>query len=343
MPGINVGIDLGTSCITVFVSGRGIVMSEANAISYDARTREVIAVGNSAKDMLERNPDTIELVMPMKNGVISDFSDMRRILTFIIKRVCKNSIFRPNIIISTPSSITALEKRTIVDVASFCGAGKVSLVDAPVASALGAGISIENPHGVMVVDIGSGTTDIAVITMGTVAYSTSLRIAGDFANEAICQYLKRERNILVGTPTAEKIKKKIGCAMPGDIEVEMAANGKDALTQMPVMFSVTSTEIHSALKDCVDSIIEGILLVLEQTPPEMFSDICSEGITISGGMSKLRGLDEAIEERLKIKVNVAADGEHCVAKGAGYALKNIDTLEDNGYIFRLKERPEIRE
>lgn len=338
MPGINVGIDLGTSNITVFVSGKGIVMSEATAISLDAYTGEVIAVGNSAMEMLGKAPDTIKVAMPVKAGMIADFSVMKQILSVVIKKVCKNKIFRPNIIISTPSSITALQKRTIIDVACACGAGKVCLIDEPVASALGSGIDIDYPHGVMVIDIGAGTCDIAVITMGTVAYSTSIDVAGDNVDETIIRYIKKEKDIIIGKLTAEKIKKQVGCVIDRDEEIEMSVNGKQALTQMPVTFTVTSTEICKAISETVDLIFDGIVSVLEQTPPELYRDICSEGITLSGGMSHLYGLDKKLSEKLKIEVRACADGEHSAAKGAGYALKNIDNLEDNGYIFRIRER-----
>lgn len=338
MLAMDIGIDLGTSHIKVYVKGKGIVLSEANAISFDAYTDEMIAIGQSAKDMLERTPETIELSQPIKSGVIADFSIMREILDYTLKRVCGNTVFRPNVIISVPSSCTALEKKAVIDAACSSGAGKVSVIEEPIASALGAGISINKPYGVMVVDLGAGTSDIAVITMGTVAVSTSLKVAGDNMNEAIRQYIKREKDIDIGIPTAEKIKCTVGCAFPDGEELEMAANGKDHVSGMPVMFTVTSNDIYHALSECIESIMEEIRNVLEQTPPEMYSDICNEGIILTGGASKLHGIDKALEERFNIKVTVCADGENCAAKGAGYALKNMKSLEDSGYIFKLKEQ-----
>lgn len=338
MSGINIALDLGSSSVKVYVQGRGIVYCQANAVAYDAYTDEVIAVGDSAKAMLERTPDTIDLVMPIRSGVIADFSAMRHILTYVVEKVCKWHIFKPNIIISAPSSCTALEKKTIIDVACAAGAGKVSVIDEPVASALGCAIGIERPYGVMVIDIGAGTSDIAVITMGTVAYSSSLRVAGDDMNEAIIQYIKRQKDILIGYHTAEKIKRTVGCAVETAEEFEMAVNGKDFLTGMPVMFTVTSGEICAALSDCVTAIIEQTKNVLEQTPPEMYSDICNDGIIITGGSAKLHGLDKAFKNRFSIPVTIAADSEHTAAKGAGYALKDLDDYEDNGYIFKLKEQ-----
>lgn len=338
MPGLDVGIDLGTSRTTVYIKGKGIVMSESTAISYDAYTDEVIAVGNSAGEMLERMPDTVELSMPIKNGVIADFSVVQQLLTMIIEKICKNRIFKPNIIISTPGGITALQKKTIIDVACASGAGKVALIDEPVAAALGAGITIENPRGTMIVDIGAGTSDIAVITMGTIAVSSTFPVAGDSMDEAICQYLKRERDIVIGTPTARKIKHTVGCASLSGEEIEMAANGKDYITGLPVMFSVTSSEIYLAMRECIESIMEEMRRVLEETPPELYSDICHEGIYLTGGVCALRGLDEAIKERFKIRVHVTQDGEHCAAKGAGYALKDMASLEDKGLLFKMNEK-----
>lgn len=332
-----VGIDLGTSHIKAYVKGKGIVLSEANAISYDAYTDEIIAVGTSAKEMLERTPETIEVSTPIKSGVIADFSVVQEILSRVLDSICGHGIFRPNVIISAPSSCTALEKKSIIDAACSSGAGKVAIIDEPIASALGAGLSIDHPHGVMVVDIGAGTSDIAVITMGTVAVSTSLKIAGDSMTEAIIKYLKRERDIVIGIPTAEKIKRTVGCAFLKEEELEMSANGKDYITGMPMMFTVTSSEIYLAIRECIEAIMEEIRNILEQTPPELYSDICHEGILLTGGGSRLRGLDMALSRRFNISVTAAEDGENCAAKGAGYALKSIKALDDNGYVFKLRE------
>ena len=336
MVGKRVSIDLGTANVTAFVAGRGIVLREKNALGFDARTGDLLCIGNEAYDLLDRAPDSMTLCRPMKNGVISDFSAMQRVLALTVEMICKNSVFRPNVVITMPSGITALEKRTILNVAVKSGAGKVCLLDAPIAAALGAGISLEKPHGVMMIDLGAGTADIAVITMDTVAYTVSLPTAGDAMDEAIQTYLRRERNLQVGLPTAERVKKMLGCAVPREEEVEMPVGGKHAVTGAPRSVPVTSTEICKALKEPVNALLDGILAVLEQTPPELYSDICMEGITLTGGASKLNGLAEAVEARLKIKAHVVVDGEHCAAKGAGCALKQLRTLEDNGYVFRLR-------
>ncbi len=337
MPGYNIGIDLGSSTVTAFVSGRGIVLSEANAICYDAYSGEFIALGNEAGEMFGRAPDCYTLKRPVRGGVISDFSVMAEILSRVITKICKNNIFRPSIVISAPSCNSQLEKKTVVEAACAAGAGKVHLIDEPIVSALGAGLSIDHPHGTMVVDIGAGTSDIAVITMGTVAYATSLKTAGDTMDEAICRMLKRDKDVIVGKQTARQLKHSIGCAVKREEEFEMVCTGKDTITGMPRPFNVSSGEISKALRDSVRAIYEGILQVLEQTPPELYSDVCTEGILLTGGAARLYGLDKYLSNKLGIKVRVAPDPEHCAAKGAGYILKNMKKLEDNGYSFRLKD------
>ena len=337
MPGMQVGVDLGTSSITAYVAGKGIVLCEANAISYDAGSGAVLAVGNEAKAMLDRTPETVKLYMPMRGGVISDFSMQCEILSTLLCRVCKDAVFRPNLIVNIPSGLTALEQRSVLDAASVCGAARVSLLQAPIASALGAGVSIDAPHGVLAVDIGAGTTDIAVITMGTVAYCKSLPLAGDDFDNAICQYLRRARGVEIGLPTAKRLKHQIGCAAPREEEFEAAANGKDAIRRMPLTFYVTSTELCEALSGCVEEIASAIADVLEEVPPELFADICGGGLLLCGGSSNLNGLDRALGERLRLEVKIAPDGAHCAAKGAGYALQNMKQMEDYGFSFRVRE------
>ena len=338
MPGLQVGIDLGSSCITAYVAGKGIVLCEANAISYDTYSGDVLAVGNEAMAMTARTPDTVTLKRPMRAGVISDFSIQCEILTWVLERVCKNAVFRPNLIISTPSDLTKLEQRTILDAACACGAARVSLLQSPIAAALGAGVSIDEPHGVLVVDIGAGTTDIAVMTMGTVAYCKSLPLAGDDFDEAIVRYLRRTTGVEIGLPTARRLKHQIGCVSPREEEFEAAANGKDTVRQMPMQCSVTSTQICAALQEDADKIAAAVFDVLDEVPPELFADLCGGGITLCGGSSKLYGLDTLLHEKLRLPVTVAADGEHCAAKGAGYALQQMKQMEDHGFAFRVRER-----
>lgn len=337
MPGLNIAIDLGTSSVTAFVQGKGIVFSESTAICYDAYDDEIVCVGNSAGEMFEKTPESLILKKPISDGIISDFTSVVKILSHYINQLCKNSIFRPNIIISAPSGVTSLEKKAIVEAACSAGAGKVYVIDEPIISALGAGLTIDNPHGVMVLDLGAGSADIAVITMGTVAYCCSLRTGGDAMDEAILQYVKKNKDIDIGLASAKKIKHTVGCAQKRSEELEMFCVGKNHITGMPETFEISSNEIYEALKDIIEEIFKGIVSVLEQVPPELYSDICSEGILITGGLARLPGIDRELSKRLTIKVRRAADPEHCAAKGAGYMLKNMKTLEDHGYYFRSKE------
>lgn len=337
VPGLNIGIDLGTSTVTAFAEGKGIVVSEATAISYDSFSGDIIAIGNSAMAMTEKAPDSIVPVRPIKSGVISDFSATVEILKAVMEKVCRNQIFRPNVVVNAPSCVTSPDRKAIVEACCAGGAGKVTVLSEPVLSALGIGLSIEHPHGVMVIDLGAGTTDIAVITMGTVAYATSLKIAGDDMDESILQYVRREKEIDIGLLSAKKIKHTVGCAFRRSEEIEMSVTGKDHVSGMPKMFSISSNEVYEALKDHIKAILNGIQDVLEQTPPELYSDICNEGITLTGGLSKLPGLDKVLSKNLGINVMKAADPEHSAAKGAGFVLKNMKALEDHGYSFRAKE------
>ncbi|MBE6776114.1 MAG: rod shape-determining protein [Ruminococcaceae bacterium] len=337
MFGQNIGIDLGTEKITAFVEGRGIVFSEDNALAYDIYNDETYAIGNAAGEMAEKTPDALTVKRPVIGGVISDFSVMTEILSHYIGKLCAGKVFRPNVIVSAPSCITNLERKTVIEAACAAGAGKVSIIDEPIVSALGAGLSIDYPHGTMVIDLGAGTTDIAIITMGTVAYAASVKTAGNTMDEAIQQYIKKEKSINIGLATAKRLKHTVGCAYKRSEEIEIEATGKNYVTGMPELFNVSSTEIYEALKDQINIIFDAIVGVMEQSPPELYSDICHEGILLTGGVAKLPGLDKELSSRLGIKVRRAADPEHCAAKGAGYILKNMDEMEDHGYSFRMKE------
>ena len=338
MPGYHIGIDLGTSKVTAFQQGKGIVYTQANAICYETRTGAVAAVGTKAMEMAQRTPAAFHVERPMADGVISDFTVMRHIFTDLIEKVCARQIFRPNLIITAPSGITLLQKRTIMDVAVACGAGKVSLIDNAIASALGSGIPIDKPHGVLMLDNGAGTADIAVITMGTVAFTTACRIGGMLADEMLTRFFIKERSLELGISTIQRIKHVIGCAFPREEELELSVGGKDHVTQLPVTASVTSSEVCAALQPWTQQLCDAVHSVLEQTPAELYRDICEEGILLTGGMAQLYGLDRAIEEQLHLEVHVCADGANAAAKGAGLSLRHLKTLEDHGYLFRAKER-----
>lgn len=338
MPGKDIAIDLGTSKIKVYVKGKGIVLSEANAVAYETGTNEIIAMGDSAKAMIDKEPDTIETVCPVKNGIISEFSVMKQILECAVEKVCRKEIWKPDIIISCPAGCTDLQKKSIIDVAVIAGAGKVYVLESPIASALGCAKDIEKPYGVMVIDIGAGTTDIAIITMNTVAYYSSLPIGGDNMDEALRQYIRKEKDILIGKQTAEKIRLTAGCIYGDSEEVEYTSGGKDFVTGMPVTFTVTSTEIKAALSDVLSLILREIKQVLEEVPPELQADIYTEGIILTGGCANLRGFKEAVKDKTGVEVIIAEDAHNTCVKGAGYALKNMKNLEDNGYVFKMKEK-----
>ncbi|MCQ2462712.1 MAG: rod shape-determining protein [Clostridia bacterium] len=338
MPGINIGIDLGTTSIIIYVENEGIVLSEPSVAAYDVDSGELIALGDYAKSMIEKAPDTIRVVCPMREGVISDFGVTETMLRYYIKKICGNRIFKPNIIVSMPSSVTNLERRTVLDVVTSSGAGKACVIEEPLAAAIGAGLDIKRPGGHRVADIGGGTSDIAVITMDSIALSDSVRIAGDAFDTAIQRYCRRERDVLIGMPTAERLKTVLGCAYLPEEEIAVSVKGKHYLTGMPVSFEITSTEIYLALREQVEAIGDAIKDVLERTPPELANDIFTSGLVITGGGGMLRGLAKAMGEKLKITARLAPDAINCVVKGTGYALRNMQFLEDNGYVFKNREQ-----
>lgn len=338
MLGINIGIDLGTTSVIVYVQGKGIVISEASAIAYDSESGDIIAVGNKAYDMFGKAPESVTVVRPMEDGVISDFTATQQMVRWYLKKISGYKIFKPNIIVCMPSGITDLEKRTILDLVTASGAARACLIEEPLAAAIGAGISVSQPSGVMIVDIGGGTTDIAVITMGNVAVSSSIKGAGNSFDEAIKNYLRRERNVIVGLRTAEEIKKDIACAKFRVDEVTVLAKGKDYMTNLPTHFEISSAEVFLAMRENLEEIIEGIRDVLERTPPELVTDIAANGICLTGGGALIMGMGELIESRTGIKTYVADDCMNCVSKGTGMALNDINLLARNGYIFKTREQ-----
>lgn len=335
MLGTNLGIDLGTTSVVMYLEGKGIVLDEPNVIAYDSDNR-IKAVGKKAYEMLGKNPGNIRLVKPMVNGVVSDFTATRHILLTFLSRVCKNMIFKPNVIICVPSTVTELEKRTILDLTTAAGAAKACLIEEPLAAALGAGLKPDVPKGVMVVDIGGGTTDIAVITMGCISISESVKIAGNAFNDAIARQIRRERDIIIGDKTAEDIKKKIGSCTLRDAELGMTVKGKHYITNLPVSFEVTSSEAYLAMRQPLEAVIEGIRQVLEKTPPELSADIFDSGIYLTGGGSMINGFDRMIERKLGVKTKMAPNPLYCVANGTGEAIAHMDILANNGYVFKSR-------
>ena len=337
MLGINIGIDLGTTTVIAYLEGKGIVLSEPSVVAYRAETGKMISLGKAAYKMVGREPGSVSVIRPMKDGVVSDFTVTEQMLRYYIKKICGNKIFKPNIIVSMPGTVTNLEKRTILDVITASGAGKACLIEEPLAAAIGAGIDISHPSGTMIIDLGGGTTDIAVITMGSMAVASSVRIAGNALNESIVKYCRRERDILIGELTAEEIKKEIGCAYLRKEEVVMVAKGKDYLTGMPIDFEITSNEVYLAMREHINMILAAIKDVFEKTPPELVSDIINEGIIITGGTAKLFGIDQVISELTGIETKIADDPVNCVANGIGKVLGDLYFLSENGYLFKSRQ------
>ena len=335
--GINIGIDLGTTSVITYQEGKGIIMSEPSIVAYRKSTGRMIAVGRPAYKLLGREPRSVVTVRPMKDGVVSNFSVTEQMLRYFIRKICGNEIFKPNIVVSMPGTVTNLERRTILDVITSSGAGRACLMEEPLAAAIGAGVDPLQPNGTMIVDLGGGTTDVAVITMGSVAVASSVKVAGNALNEAVAKYCKRERNVVIGEQTAEAIKKKIGGAVLRDPQIAMVAKGKDYITGMPVEFEITSDEVYYAIRECRRAILGAVHEVLERTPPELASDILQEGIILTGGTAMLFGLADAVEKSTGIPTRVADDPVNCVANGLGSVLDHLELLEQDGYLFMTRQ------
>ena len=337
MLGMNIGIDLGTTSIIIYTEGKGIVISEPSAIAYDTETGGILAVGRKAYEMYEKCPDSIYVVRPLEDGVVSDFTATQHILKWYLNKICARRILKPNIIVCVPSGVTGLEKRVILDLVTASGAGRACLMEEPLAAAIGAGLDIHDPTGAMVVDIGGGTTDIAVLSMGNVVSSISVRGAGNGFDRSIKNYLKRERNIIIGRKTAEDIKIKIGCAKFRQDEVTMLSSGKDYISGFPRFFEISSAEVFMSMREGLEEIVEGIRKVLENTSPDLMNDLYQRGICLTGGGANILGIDEYIQTKTGIKTFIANDSLNCVAKGTGLAIKDMDFLASNGYVFKTRE------
>lgn len=327
---LDIGIDLGTATVVACVKGKGIVLREPSVVAIDKNTREVLAVGKDAKKMIGRTPSNIVAVRPLKNGVISDFSATSKMLKYFIGKACSKGGFgKFRMMICVPSQITEVEKRAVIDVAMQTGAKKAYLIEEPVAAAIGAGIDIAKPCGNLVVDIGGGTTDIAVISIGGSVVSTSLKVAGDKFNKNIIKYIKKKYNVLIGERTAEEIKMEIGCVFPREEDLTMEARGRNLNTGLPVTIVLKSSEIMETLLEPAMQIVEAVKSVLEKTPPELTADISDKGIYMTGGGSLLYGLDKLLQASTGINVMIAQDAISCVAIGTGKALDNLDALDAN--------------
>ena len=325
--GQDIGIDLGTATILVYVKGKGIVLREPSVVAVDNTTGEVVAVGQEARRMLGRTPGNIVATRPLKDGVISDYTVTEKMLKYFINKVCGKFIFAPRVMICIPSQVTEVEKKAVIDAAMQAGARKVCLIEEPIAAAIGAGIDISKPYGNMVVDIGGGTTDVAVISLGGSVVSTSLKVGGDKFDEAVVKYMKKKYNIMIGERTAEDLKVNIGCVYPKIQDMEMEIRGRDLVTGLPKTVNVHSREMLEALIEPAMLIVDAVHSVLEKTPPELAADISDKGIYMTGGGALLDGLDKLLQEKTGINVMIAQDTVSCVALGTGKALDNLDILE----------------
>lgn len=325
--GMNIGIDLGTASVLIYVHGKGIVLKEPSVVAVNARTGKVLAVGESAAMMIGRTPEQVEAVRPLKDGVISDFKVTEIMLRAFIDRVCTGFLaryFKPTIVVCVPSIITPVEQKAVEDACKQAGARVVYLISEPIAAAIGAGIDITKASGSMILDIGGGTTDIAVISLCESVVDSSIRVAGDKFDEAIIKYIRKKHNVLIGEPTAEELKINIGCAYPRDEELTMEVRGRNLITGMPATLNITSTEMLEALEEPVSQVFEAVHSVLERTPPELMADISQRGILMTGGGSLLYGLDRMLAAKVGVDVVIAEDPISCVAIGTGLALNMMD-------------------
>ena len=334
--GQDIGIDLGTATIIVYVKGKGITLREPAVVAIDKNTNEVLAVGQNARKMLGRTPGNIVAIRPLRDGVISDYTVTEKMLKYFISKVTHKSIVSPRIMICVPSRVTEVEKKAVIDAANHAGARKVYLIEEPIAAAIGAGIDITKPYGTMIVDIGGGTTDIAVIALGGAVRSTSLKVAGDKFDESIIKYIKKKYSIIIGERTAEEIKINIGCVYPKPTIEKMSIKGRHLVSGLPVEIEISSEEMIDALSDAAEQIVEAVRGILEITPPELSADISDRGIYITGGGGLIYGLDKLLEEKTGIPVMIADDAISCVAMGTGKALNHIELLE-SGNTIKIKK------
>lgn len=326
--GRDIGIDLGTTTVLVFIKGKGIVLREPSVVAMDKNTGRLLKIGEEAQRMLGRTPGNIVAIRPLKEGVISDYDMTARMLREIIRKVTSFSLFKPRLLICVPSGITEVEERAVIDAGEQAGARKVYLIEEPVAAAIGSGIDITQPEGHMVVDIGGGTTDIAVISLSGVVESESIKIAGDSFDEALVKYVRRKHNVLIGDNTAEDLKKSIGCVFPRPEMSSVEVKGRCLMTGLPRMVTISSNDMIEAFEEVSERIMETIHQVLENTPPELVADISDNGIVMTGGGSLIWGFDKLVESRTSIKTHVADDAVSCVAYGTGKALDWVGDMQD---------------
>ena len=324
----DIGIDLGTANTLVHLKSKGIVVNEPSVVAINRESGQVLAVGDEAKQMLGRTPGNIVAIRPLKDGVIADFDVTQALLKYFIKKTHPgNALIKPRVIVCVPSGVTEVEKRAVEEATRQAGAREVYIIEEPIAAAIGAGIDISKPCGNMVVDIGGGTTDIAVISLGGSVVNTSLKVAGDKFDEYIVKYIKKKHNVMIGERTAEDLKINVGCVYPKIQDVEMDIRGRDLITGLPKTITIRSSEMLEALMEPAMMVVDAVHSVLERTPPELAADISDKGIYMTGGGCLVDGLDKLLQEKTGINVMIAEDAVSCVALGTGKALDNLDSMD----------------
>ena len=326
----DLGVDLGTSNVLIYVDGQGIVIREPSVVAVDKNTGRILEVGAGARNMLGRTPGNVVAMRPMKNGVISDHEMAVRMLQELFRKATKSSLFtpKPRVVICVPSGVTEIEERSVLNAAIEAGARRVYLIEEPLAAALGANLDIKGPNGHMVVDIGGGTTDIAVLSMNGVAVSSSVKVAGDAFDEAIAKHVRRKHSVIIGQTTAEEIKIRIGCVYPRPEDATMLVKGRDAKTGMPREVTLLSSEIYEILRRPARQIADEVLSVMEETSPELVGDISQNGITLTGGGSQIWGMEQLLTERTGIACHIADDPDSCVAYGCGKSLSWMNHMQE---------------
>lgn len=333
-----IGIDLGTANILVYRRGKGIVLNEPTVVAMSVNQKRVLAVGNEAREMLGRTPGNIQAIRPLKDGVIADYTTTLKMLEYIIDKTCGTRFpfkLKPITLVCVPSGVTNVERRAVIQAAIAAGAGQAMTIEEPMAAAIGAGLPIAAPGGNMVVDIGGGTSDLAVISLGGIVLSQSLRVGGNKLDEAVIRYIRNTYNLMIGEPTAEEIKIKVGSAYPFEQELRMTIRGRDLVAGLPKSVEITSEEIRESLAEPVKQIAEKLCQVLEETPPELSSDIIERGVTLTGGGALLRGLDRLLAQVTDIPVRVADNAMNCVAIGTGRALEELDAIRQSGAVSTI--------
>ncbi len=326
--GTDIGIDLGTASVLVYVKDKGIVIREPSVVAIDKNNGRVMKVGIEAQEMIGRTPGSIVAIKPLKDGVISDYESTEKMLKYFIGKVNMSKLFKPRVIVCVPSGVTEVEQRAVIDATMHAGARSVHIIEEPIAAAIGAGIDIAKPYGSMIVDIGGGTTDIAVISLGGIVTSESIKVAGDEFDEALIKYLRKKYNIAIGDRTAEEIKKQVGSVYFRDETISCTVKGRSLVSGLPQTITISSEETFEAFEEPVSRICEAIHTVMENTPPELIGDISTRGITLTGGGSLIYGLDKLLQRETGIKVEVAADAISCVAIGTGQSLDHITDFDN---------------